>query len=391
MKNILLLFAFTFLIGNGALAQGDGIRFVEGTWQEILAKAAEEDKLIFLDAYAEWCGPCKMMDRNSYPQKAVGDVFNANFVNVKVDMEKGEGRELARRYEVRAYPTLLFLDSDGEVVHRSIGYQSAEELVELGEAATDPSQQLATMDARYKAGDRDSEFLYNYTKARYEVMDGSHKKVAEEYLATQSDWLTPGNMEFIYVFSEGLDSKLFQYIMEHRSEFAQLVGEERLANKIQQTIYQEIYTPGNALSLDEVQAIYNKAYKNEPEIADELFAAFKVEYYQMAGDTDAFAQATIDYFEKFEADNPTQLNNRAWAFYEQVENKKQLKKALDWAERSVELDQQYYNTDTLAALYFKVGKKRKALKTAREAIDLAQTSGEDYSGTMELIRMIQRK
>ncbi len=391
MNNILLLFACALFIGNSTLAQGDGIQFVEGSWKEILAKAAEEDKLIFLDAYAEWCGPCKMMDRESYPKKIVGDFYNAHFVNVKIDMEKGEGPELARKFEVRAYPTLLFVDSGGNVVHQSIGYQTAAQLLELGEAANDPSRQLAALHQRYAAGDRTPEFLYNYTKARYEIMDGSHEKVAEEYLATQADWLTPGNMEFIYVFSGGLDSRLFQYMVDHREEFVQIVGKERLANKIQQAIYEEVYTPGNALSLDEVQAIYHKAYQDEPTMANELFAAFKISYYEMAGDTEAFAQAAIDYFEQYEADNPMLLNNRAWAFYEKVDNKKQLKKALGWAKRSVEQAPEYYNTDTLAALYFKLGKKRKALKTAREAIALAEANGEDYSGTMELIRMIKGK
>lgn len=389
MKKYLILVAFIVLMGSTTFAQGDGIKFTDAPWEEILAQAAKEDKLIFMDAYAEWCGPCKMMAKNSFPQKSAGDLYNANFINVQMDMEKGIGRELAKKYEVRAYPTLLFLDEEGNVVHRSIGYQTAEQLVELGEAASDPDRQLASLDARYKKGDRDAEFLYNYTKARYEVMDGSYKEVAEEYMKTQTDWTTPGNQEFILVFADGVNSKLFQYMMNHRQAFVNQFGEELVSRKIQQAIYSEISTPGNSLKLEDVQAIYSKTYQNEPEIAEQLFAEFKINYYQMAGDMDKFADATIAYLDKYEADDATQLNNYAWAFYENVTDKAKLKKAVEWAEKSVELDKQYFNMDTLAALYFKAGQKKKALKTAKAAIEVAKANDEDYSGTTALIEEIK--
>ena len=75
MKNIILLFAFAFFMGNNSFAQG--IQFDKGDWQEILAKAKEEDKLIFVDAYAAWCGPCKKMARDVFTKPEVGEFFNA--------------------------------------------------------------------------------------------------------------------------------------------------------------------------------------------------------------------------------------------------------------------------------------------------------------------------
>ena len=90
MKKYLILLAFTLILGSTCIAQG--IEFAHGsTWKEILAKAEKEDKLIFVDAYAEWCGPCKKMAKDVFTQKEVGGYFNANFVNVKMDMEAGEG------------------------------------------------------------------------------------------------------------------------------------------------------------------------------------------------------------------------------------------------------------------------------------------------------------
>lgn len=113
-----------------------GISFEKGTtWEEALAKAEKSDKLIFLDAYATWCGPCKMLDRSVFPDEALGEYFNENFINVKMDMERGEGRDLARQFRIRAYPTLLFVNSKGEIVHQFMGYTPAENLIKVGEKA----------------------------------------------------------------------------------------------------------------------------------------------------------------------------------------------------------------------------------------------------------------
>src|SRR5690606_40768831 len=101
MKNIFA--AFALLLSIIVVAQ-DGIQFQKNTFGEMLEKAKKENKLIFIDAMAVWCGPCKLMDKNVFSQKPVGDYFNANFINGKFDMEKGEGLELAARYGVRSYP-----------------------------------------------------------------------------------------------------------------------------------------------------------------------------------------------------------------------------------------------------------------------------------------------
>ena len=78
MKNILFIIAFIFIIGNNIDAQG--IQFDKSEWKSILTKAEKENKLVFVDAYAAWCGPCKKMDRDVFSKKEVGDYFNAKFV-----------------------------------------------------------------------------------------------------------------------------------------------------------------------------------------------------------------------------------------------------------------------------------------------------------------------
>lgn len=114
----------------------DGIHFHKGTWAEAVAKAKKENKMIFVDAYAKWCGPCKWMAANVFTMPAVGNYYNSNFVNVKMDMEVGEGRSLARAWGIRAYPTLIYFDPNGKEKKRHVGMKrTGEDLINLGKSA----------------------------------------------------------------------------------------------------------------------------------------------------------------------------------------------------------------------------------------------------------------
>ena len=111
------------------------IDFKRGNWKDVLAEAKARHKLIFVDIYTDWCGPCKMLNNSTFKDVKAGEFFNANFVNIKIDMEKGEGPAFAMKYSVRAYPTLLFINAKGEVVHKTLGYKDADMLTEEGKIA----------------------------------------------------------------------------------------------------------------------------------------------------------------------------------------------------------------------------------------------------------------
>ncbi|MCX7767936.1 MAG: thioredoxin family protein [Flavobacteriales bacterium] len=146
-KFYLSLLAIVFFVGGvlrtGAQSPGPSgsssspytFKFFEGTLDAGLKEAQKTKKLLFLDAYTTWCGPCKMMNYGPFRDPEAGKFFNENFVNMKIDMERGEGPSVAMKYGVRAYPTLLFLNGSGEVVHRILGYHDAMMLVAEGRKA----------------------------------------------------------------------------------------------------------------------------------------------------------------------------------------------------------------------------------------------------------------
>ncbi len=114
-----------------AQVEAKGINFFQGSWKEAVARAKQEKKCIFLDAYTSWCGPCKTMDKEVYTNAAVTEYFNRRFVAVRVDMEKGEGPELAKKFSsIDGYPSLLFFDQEGHLAKTVLGSRTAEEFLE---------------------------------------------------------------------------------------------------------------------------------------------------------------------------------------------------------------------------------------------------------------------
>ena len=107
-----------------------GIDFSDLSLAEAKALAKKKKKVIFIDAYASWCGPCKMLDKNTFSDASVGTYFNDKFISLKIDCEKHpDGRSVASTYSVSAYPTLIWIDAEGNLIKKEVGYRTPEQLL----------------------------------------------------------------------------------------------------------------------------------------------------------------------------------------------------------------------------------------------------------------------
>ncbi len=391
MKYYILLL-FMLFVGT-SIAQ-EGISFEASDFQTALDKAKSEDKLIFMDAYTTWCGPCKWMSKNVFTDASVGSYFNDRFINVKIDMEKGEGIELAKKYDVSAYPTLLFIDGSGELMHMSVGSRPADDFLDLGHAANDPDRQFTTMKRRFDSGERTGEFLKLYADALTSAGMKNFDEVAQMYMDTQKDWTSEENMNFLFDYSKAsLDSKLFQYTLKHRDAFIALVGEEKFDQKLK---YAADFDRGKSgIARDDVDNL--KVHYSKYFTAEEASNMAMVSYFNQI----MYSPDPVER-EKFKAEIQLFLSDRpnvgsnfynavAWQIYEISDDKNLLKKAMKWAQWSIEESKNSFNTDTIAALLYKLGNMNEARTFALMSIELAKKEGNDYSATEELLNKINLK
>ncbi|SDF79303.1 thioredoxin family protein [Chitinophaga filiformis] len=110
----------------------NGIAFIEDNWDAAQKKAKTDKRLIFVDAYATWCGPCKLLKTTTFKDEATAAFFNDHFVNLSLNVEKGKGPDLATSWKIQGLPTLLVLDASGKILDQSVGYLKAEDLLAWG-------------------------------------------------------------------------------------------------------------------------------------------------------------------------------------------------------------------------------------------------------------------
>ena len=231
MKKWQFLFSFFFALCFVTTSFGAGIEFYHGTWQDALKQAQEEGKIVFVDAYTTWCGPCKRMSRNVFTQAPVGDLFNENFVSIKVDMEKTNGREFGAKYPVSAYPTLFFLEPTGKIIKKVVGGKQVEQLVALGEDVIKNFDYSAAERKAYEDGDRSFATVLGFIQG----MNKSGKsslKVANDFLLSEHGMTDVEMSKFLFAAATEVDSKIFDKMLARKSKIIAVVGEEAFIAKI---------------------------------------------------------------------------------------------------------------------------------------------------------------
>lgn len=127
MRRLLPILVLSALVGFAARAD---VKFLTGTFKEALDKAKAEKKPVMVDFVTDWCRWCDTLDANTYSDAKVAEFVHANVVPFKIDAEKGEGIEVAKKYSVKAFPTILLITSNGEEIDRLLGYMPPDKFLE---------------------------------------------------------------------------------------------------------------------------------------------------------------------------------------------------------------------------------------------------------------------
>jgi thiol-disulfide isomerase/thioredoxin len=389
MKHVTVLLAV--LVAFSAIT-AQGINFEHEGWEKIKKQAAKEDKIIFVDAYTTWCGPCKWMSANVFTDEGVADFFNDKFINLKLDMEKGEGLDFAKEYKVVAYPTLLFIDGDGDLVHKRLGAIPAEEFLAFGKEALDPEKRIGTLIAEYENGNRETEFLKMYV-TRMVAAGMDPMESADLYFASLSDeeFITEENFNLILMLRPSMFSAHFGKVAENKDAFVAIVGEPQVMNFLKETSTSALLT---AIYMDDdtsLQRIKSEVIAMDAPFTEEVVLFADMSQAQGEGEYSDFIEYADRYAKDYIWMDWNELNTIAWEIYEDEKyaGKDYLKLGLKLAKQSVAIEENYYNTDTYAALLYKSGKFKKAEEWAVLAIDHAKKEKMESTDTEKLLEKIQ--
>lgn len=222
------------LLFAGAVA-AQGIQFVHNL-DEAQQQAKKESKMIFVDFYTSWCAPCKMMAADVFPQQEVGDYFNSKFISVKIQCDdKGEGVELGKKFNVAAYPTLMFLDTDLNVVHSTAGGLYAKGLIELAQIASDPNSNQLKLVKEWEAGNRDHHFAKTYFQTLMRSYRG--EKASRDFVKyfdglSEAEKATKNTFELMQILNITPFSEPFEYLEQNKKNYYRTIGKAKIDSTI---------------------------------------------------------------------------------------------------------------------------------------------------------------
>lgn len=346
-----------YLSAINDMVNTDGIQFEDSSFAEALKKAKDQGKLLFMDCFTTWCGPCKMMSNQVFKQKFVGDFFNQNLVSLKMDMEKGEGKELRERFDVNAFPTMFLLDGDGNIVYKILGGRDARSFMGSIQRGMEQKTPYYILKSKYEAGERSVELMADYFQTMSDA--GEIKNVdgeAKSYLATlkapevysESAWALYDN------FVNHASDAEFKFLVNNRKEFAKQVGDSAVDKKIEKVVFPVAieYLKGSVSkeNMDQVWNLVNAA--------------------------------------KFSPDYSLSLLNKIVTMYD----KKEYDKMLDFYEKTVSSNQDVkvrLNLDVLLPRLLKnpsPEQKAKALAYAKKSMDNAEPRAKNsYNALIEAL------
>jgi thiol-disulfide isomerase/thioredoxin len=389
MKKIkVILLTFLVFTQVSTLLAG-GIEFQNSTFSEALKMAAESKKLIFIDAYTTWCGPCKAMAKNIFTKDEVAKFYNSNFICLKIEMEKGEGLDIAKKYDVQVYPTFLFINADGEKVHQACGSKSVELFIADGQNALNPETQLISLKRDYESGKNEFNFSRRYAHALYnanmdatEIINGLAASSQATELINEQDFALLTNNSLI-------DSKAFQFIMQNKPKYVDIVGDEKIREFIEGSFLTAANKAGKKEDMERLSNSINSLHEYELGNAKEL--ELHMNYIYAIASKKNIMEAAQPYIENFKMKDAGELNNIAWTIFENYNDRENLLKATEWARLSTELEKDYANMDTYANLLYKIGKEKEAIEVAKESINLGKAKDIDTGETEALLKKIESK
>ncbi|WIO73978.1 thioredoxin family protein [Porticoccaceae bacterium LTM1] len=377
-----------------------GIRFFHGSFDEALEKAKVENKLVFIDAYTTWCGPCRMMALNIFPLKEVGDFYNANFINLKLDTENEDqnGPELSERYGVEVLPTYFYLDPNGKVLHKATGFIEADRFIATAkEAMGEENTLFAELDKRYQAGERSPEFIREFLAEAIHIEPGDRmsqerrnhqarmQKIFNDYIRKKDKSSLVNAEDFAlmksFLHHAGRNNEYVDYVANHYKAFTKVIPESQVAFFLLESVKHsvgEISRKGDANYIKYIQELDDllaPAYECQLKVIKNVY--IYREYLEKLGRR-CYLEAIQDWeemladAEKSIAEKGNTLTGEDYSGFSNgfgsCNDTEVLKKVMTYAKKGYELSPSAHTSMNYIGILTTLGHREKAIEVAEKTL-----------------------
>jgi thioredoxin-related protein len=417
MRNLILLMLLFFVASAGVEAQG--VIFEDLGYDDVVKKAKEENKLIFIDVFAKWCMPCRKMDEVVFPDPNLGSYMNKHFVSYKADAQFNSGKMLARKYGVDSYPHYLFVDTKGNLIYKSKGYMSPEKLISEAQVAANPGvyNKYKLLKKKFNSGSRDKYVLQELLNVSYNRYKKTDEAVFEVYYK-QLDLMDKQNEDVLITvgrFVPEAEGGAYDLAKNYYFRIA-----KDTSHKYRRDIDRNLYAAiDNSLTVDckeknddELESVLTRMeemlFFDHPSDTLENIKRIemaRIRFYDCAENSEAFGQGTQDYVgaflwddERFHKDttvtksiaqvaqdmeDASRLAEFADKYLDYFTDSDNLFLAKDWIEQAIRWDDQLSYHATRALISNAMGDKSEGVNIARRALERARKENSDYASTLE--------
>ncbi len=353
-------------------AFSQGIEFFHGTFQEALDKAKVENKKVFVDVYTSWCGPCKKMAKTVFTQDQVGTFYNQNFICIKIDAEKGEGPTIAKKYGVSGYPTLMYLNGNGDAVKKLTSGVDAPYLIELGKSVLTVNDNFSVLKKKFAANKLNKDELYQYlVLLQSKELSKEVAEVFGEYFALATkEGINIQLLNMIPEYASTSDSKAFQHLLKNRKKFNKAIGEEKVTNCINDFYLGEFkYT---RYTTEDEYWTAKKVLASRIDIDEKLNLSLDVDHYNNTQNEDKYIEAAGVMINKYYSKDDLKISHVLGSI-RYVRKKTNLLELEKWGMLAIELNDSFMNNVQLAMVYMALKDDVKSKKF----FDKAEKSGKE--------------
>lgn len=360
---------FTVFI-SGSLLFGQSINFEPMSLEDALTESGKTGKPVLFMAYQSTCSHCEKMLNEIFPDTAVSNFYNANFINVKVDLlDQAMAKKYIKQFYITSFPTFVILNSKGETLYQFVGEFKGSEFVKQGKLALDPQNQIPTNRIAFEKNMADSTACYNYllvlSRGRL-----STQGVANSYFAANNKQLeiNATNWKILSMSVSDMESEVFKFMLLHRNDFAQVMTAKKVDRKFYLTAAYNLQTPASNNDTTNYFKMRNIAATFGMPIIDSLILVNDLNVYEKNKRWADYINAAKSGAEKYLWNDSNTLRRISDNFYEHSDDKSTLMKGANYAVRSAELKPEYFNNLSAAKIYYKTGYDDLAKKYAKQAI-----------------------